>query len=250
MSPVRLTVFSYTYCTPLGICVHSPAQFSDKPETMSSTNTQNRWLLLIGVAWMCAVATGLGLLTDYSAQPGEIGESPKTWPTESPISRNKDGFTVLIAVHPRCPCTRATVDELEGVLAKSETAPRTIALIFEPLDEDSIDTNEEFSRTSISAKLSKLPGVELIADPGSLIAQSFGAMTSGHTLVYSPDGSLVYSGGLTPTRAHTGPNTGSSTLTSLFNGDQPIAQLAPVYGCPLCPNASDTACFTKKDSTP
>jgi hypothetical protein len=230
-------------------------QVSDVSKTLKSRFTQNRFILVFGALWLGAIGTGIGLLADYAAEPGQVGETLDVWPQDSNLIRDEDNYTILLAVHPRCPCTRATIEELEGVLAKSSITPQIFALIFEPSHDGSESTelsrkDEDFARTSISKKLSKLNGVELISDPGSLIAQSFGAMTSGHALVYSPTGSLVYSGGLTPTRAHVGPNTGSSTLLKLLTGGEPVIQDAPVYGCPLCPTEEDTDCYTQEVATP
>jgi hypothetical protein len=200
---------------------------------------QNRWFILGIAAWLGVIGTGLGLLADYATKPGMVGQVANTWPDNQSVSLSDDSHTIVLAVHPRCPCTRSTIDELEAVLANTQATPKVLALIFEPLPGETADPEEDFARTSITKRLRRLPNIECIPDPGSETAQRFGAMTSGHTLVYAPDGSLSFSGGLTPTRAHTGPNTGSFALKDILNGNQPIAKQAPVFGCPLCPSSSE-----------
>jgi hypothetical protein len=200
---------------------------------------QNRWFILGIAAWLGVIGAGLGLLADYAAEPGMVGEVPNTWPDNVSLERTVDTHTIVLAVHPRCPCTRSTIDELEGVLANTQATPQILALIFEPMPDESAHPEESFARTSITKRLQRLPNLQCIEDPGSTIAQHFGAMTSGHTLVYAPDDSLSFSGGLTPTRAHTGPNTGSFALKDILNGEQPIAEQAPVFGCPLCPTSEE-----------
>lgn len=195
---------------------------------------RHRWFMALGAVWLSAIGTGLGLLANYAAEPGLVGEVPQAWPSDSELQRAGASHTLVLAVHPRCPCTAASINELERALGNVEQLPRIYALIFEPMPGVAVNDQEDFARTRITKRLIQLPGVELIADPGSEIATGFGALTSGHTLVYDASGQLVYSGGLTPTRAHEGPNTGSATLVSLFNGGEAIAPVAPVYGCPLC----------------
>ncbi len=200
---------------------------------------QNRTILIIITAWLCLVVAIFGAMAAYAAKPGAVGDVPQTWPKNPPAAMSLDPQqpTLVLAVHPRCPCTRATISELERALAKAPALPTTYALIYEPGPDDPVHEDESFARTSIASRLAKLPGVILIPDPDAQIASRFGARTSGHTLVYTPDAALAYSGGLTPTRAHEGPNTGSASLIELFNARQSLASEAPVFGCPLCPDS-------------
>lgn len=213
---------------------------------------QNRIIPIAITAWLCLVAAGFGAMAAYSAKPGAVGEVPRSWPDNTPANITLDPSepTLVLAVHPRCPCTRATINELERALAKSPAHPTIYALIFEPGPDDPIHEDDTFARTSIAARLAKLPGVIMIPDQGAQIATRFGALTSGHTLVYTHDGALAYSGGLTPTRAHEGPNTGTASLIEIFNARESLASDAPVYGCPLCPdtpNAKMATCSPTKD---
>jgi hypothetical protein len=199
---------------------------------------QNRTIIILIAAWLGLIAAGFGAMASYAAKPGAVGDVPQTWPEDAPASMTLDPEqpTLVLAVHPRCPCTRATINELERALAKAPALPTTYALIFEPAPNDPVHQDESFARTHIANRLAKLPAVTLIPDPGAEIATRFGALTSGHTLVYTPDADLAFSGGLTPTRAHEGPNTGSASLIELFNARKSLASEAPVFGCPLCPN--------------
>lgn len=205
-------------------------------------SAQSRFVLVI-VGWLGLIACGFGALAAYASIPGAVGDPPSIWPSNDAggMQLARGTHTVILAVHPRCPCTRATINELERTLARAIEQPVIYALIFEPGPDDSADVDESFARTRIAERLGSLPGVVMISDPGSIIAQQFGALTSGHTLVYDATGSLVFSGGLTPTRSHEGPNTGSASLVELFNGRSAIAEQTPVYGCPLCSQCPDIA---------
>ncbi len=212
--------------------------------------SSSRWIIIVIALWLGAIGTGLGMLGRYGSAPGAVGAVPDRWPADAPLILDPDRPTLLLAVHPRCPCTRSTIEELAGVLGRAEDRPRTVALVFEPESGGGRDEAERFARTAISASLWRLPDTELLADPGSRIASRFGALTSGHAVLYSRAGELLYSGGLTPTRAHVGPNTGSAALSALLAGGAPVATRAPVYGCPLCEGGPGAVCLQPEETEP
>lgn len=224
---------------------------------MISSLFRTRALPLLIVGWLGTIALGLGALGHYAATPAPSGQAPLAWPDKAPggLTLAGDALTIVLAVHPRCPCTRASISELERSVAQAPTPARVYALVFEPEpalnDQGFADSgSDRFARTRIVERLSRVPGVEIIADPGSRIAGRFGAMTSGHAVVYDQGGALRYSGGLTPTRAHEGPNTGSASIRNLIHGSEALAPRAPVYGCPLCPDTPDASAFTTPDACP
>ena len=70
-------------------------------------------------------------------------------------------------------------------------------------------------------------------DPGGRIARVFGAETSGHVLLYDPEGRLVFEGGLTPSRGHAGDCEGRTSLLNLLAGTAAVVSETPTYGCPI-----------------
>src|SRR5687767_10310795 len=68
------------------------------------------------VLWIALVAVGFAGLTLFSETPGSAGPSPVKWPPGSivPAPRNKP--LMIIALHPKCACSRATVAELNRLL--------------------------------------------------------------------------------------------------------------------------------------
>jgi hypothetical protein len=91
-----------------------------------------------------------------------------------------------------------------------------------------------------------------MADLEGRESRRFGAATSGQTLLYAADGRLLFNGGITESRGHSGDNAGRSAILSLVLGltsaptGQPLS--TPVYGCPLfdesapCPRKGDETC--------
>ena len=69
------------------------------------------------------------------------------------------------------------------------------------------------------------------------MAKSFGTFTSGQTLLYDSAGRLLFKGGITAYRGHSGDNEGRSLITALLRGDAPaqikLPVAMPVFGCSL-----------------
>ena len=83
--------------------------------------------LLVG--WGLIVASGIFLLEGYAAQ-GEAGSPPFLWPEASLVRREAKRSTLLIFLHPQCPCSEASIEELRFIRTKwaSRSSPCTTAL--------------------------------------------------------------------------------------------------------------------------
>ena len=65
------------------------------------------------------------------------------------------------------------------------------------------------------------------------VARAFGASTSGQTLLYDAAARLVFNGGITAARGHSGSNDGRDALVALLNAAVPRRRTTPVFGCSL-----------------
>src|SRR5664279_4276966 len=83
--------------------------------------------LCVGV-WLLVSVVGLWWLFQYVSTPGAQSAALTDWPSDSSIERAASGPTLVMFVHPRCPCTRASLAELERVVARSggEVHPRIV----------------------------------------------------------------------------------------------------------------------------
>ena len=79
-----------------------------------------------------------------------------------------------------------------------------------------------------------IPGVRVLVDVDGREAARFGARTSGTVLVYSPHGALLFAGGITASRGHSGDNLGRDAVVTILDRGQPDRTATPVFGCPLC----------------
>jgi hypothetical protein len=101
------------------------------------------------------------------------------------------------------------------------------------------ELDTDWSKTDLWASAAAVPDVEVTPDEDGNEARRFGAETSGHTVLYSGDGSLLFSGGITASRGHSGDNFGRSAIvSSLIGATSEISAFSEpaescVFGCPL-----------------
>jgi hypothetical protein len=68
--------------------------------------------------WAGLISFGLGELQVHQLTPGAPGKPPRDWPSASGLTRDPSRPTLVIAAHPQCPCTVATLGELSRILAE------------------------------------------------------------------------------------------------------------------------------------
>lgn len=88
----------------------------------------------------------------------------------------------------------------------------------------------------LADRLSKISGLVVHRDPGRQEADLFGAATGGHVFFYSPQGGLLFEGGITPGRGHEGASPGQQLILTALKGSATLAS-ADVFGCPLTEGA-------------
>jgi hypothetical protein len=179
------------------------------------------WGILM-LFWALALAAGFLGLTAYANRPGEAGPSPRDWPWDCVIPLDGRRPTLVMFLHPLCPWSRASIDELAEVIArtKDRVAVNAVLLRAHSLENEGVDLNG-------------LPSITSWDDNDGTLARRFGVLTSGHVLLYDPGGRLLYSGGITASRGHRGENLGRSALLAAILGAARDSGRIPVFGCPL-----------------
>jgi hypothetical protein len=180
------------------------------------------------VAWLATVGLGLKVVWNYAAQPGEAAAPPAHWPSGSPIQPASDRATLVLLAHPRCPCTRATVNELAVLMAKCQGKLVAYVSFYRPAG-----AGDDWERTDLWNSASVIPGVSVLRDEDGAIAASFNGATSGQALLYDSRGDLQFAGGITSARGHSGDNSGRAAIISILNSQTEEHQGTPVFGCPL-----------------
>lgn len=188
------------------------------------------WRLgLIGLLWLGGVGKGILFLWGYAHTPGQAAQAMEAWPANSRLRLSSHRPTLVMMVHPHCPCSRASVGELEILMTRAHGSLEATVLFFKP----SQGTFEGWEKTDLWQSASRTPGVTTLVDLDGLEAKRFGAMTSGQAFLYSPRGHLLFQGGITSARGHFGDNKGlDSVLQMVFSGHASQRKTA-VFGCSL-----------------
>jgi hypothetical protein len=185
-------------------------------------------MLFASALWLGTVVMFLVLLIEYSNSPGHSGAPPVRWPAQSRISLDPSRATLVLFAHPRCPCTRASLCELELLLACCPNQIIAHVVFIKPTG-----TEKDWTQTELWGKASAIPGVSVCEDDAGVEARRFHVETSGHTLLYDRDGRLLFRGGITIARGHAGDNPGRSAIVALLMGQASGGVITPVFGCPL-----------------
>ena len=196
--------------------------------TQITWSARHAWLSVLGACWLGAVGAGLWVVRAYDNAPGVSADAPVRWPASTHLVRAATGPTLVMLAHPMCPCTRASIDELAEALARSTAPARTYVLFIRPAG-----FAEGWERSELWQRAARIPGVTPIRDDEGVEAARFGTSTSGQTLLYAADGSLLFSGGITGSRGHAGDNDGRAGLVALLTRAGRGQTRTNVFGCPL-----------------
>jgi hypothetical protein len=185
------------------------------------------WSLLAGACWYSLAA--YGLKTD-----GPVRRNSNAWPADSELTRSSGCPRLLVFVHPKCPCSQATITELHKALTAARSAdfarPQVTIVASIPTD---AHEHHYWRRTPLLTRAEQLlPAAEVVLDSGGAEAGRFGAHTSGTALLFDRDGRRLYAGGVTAARGHEGANAGADALARLLRGE-PGGDPLPPLGCPL-----------------
>jgi hypothetical protein len=194
---------------------------------LTSSRSLARWTIL-GVSWLVAVSIGFAMLLDYASSPATTHPQPPQWPADSTLHLATRGATLILFAHPRCPCTRASLGELERIVAHDQGRVTCKVIFFKP-----DGAAGDWEQTDLWRAAQSIPGVQVVCDAGGEECRRFHATTSGETLLFSDQGELLFSGGITFSRGHAGDNAGRSAIESILAGGTPGYSQTSVFGCPI-----------------
>jgi len=197
-------------------------------------------LFVFFCAWLVAATVGSLWLLDYSTRPGAAEPSPPSWPDDTTLVRSVKRATLVTFVHPQCPCSRATLGELSRILVGAGDRVDAQVVVVRPSGMD-----DSLVHGFLWKEANSMPGVLVVEDPGGREARRFGARTSGHVVLYGPEGDLRFSGGITPGRDHFGDSVGRTAILAELSSNRSEQASAPVFGCGLFdqpPEGGDAVC--------
>lgn len=179
--------------------------------------------------WLCCVGAATFWMMRAATRQSKSDSAVFRWRGDSALKRATDRATLVLFAHPRCPCTRATLSELETIIAQSRSSARLMVVFFKP--KGAPDSWIEEDGLAESAR--RIPGATVVADPDGAEAKRFGVSASGHILLFDAEGKQLFSGGVTALRGHVGDNDGRRAVIAILNGERPATAQTPVFGCAL-----------------
>jgi hypothetical protein len=200
-------------------------------ERIMRSRLNNRFsLLLVGIIWMSAMAIGQATLLRYEFAPGDPGTPRRHWPASSRVQPDRSRANLVMVAHPRCPCTRASMDELAHIMAQARGLVTAHVLFYRPRR-----FPKDWERTALWREAAAIPGVRVLTDVDGGEARRFGVVTSGHVLLFDQCGRLLFSGGITGSRGHAGDNVGCGSVIGLLTHRVAARREMFVYGCAIRP---------------
>jgi len=186
-----------------------------------------KWVVL-AAAWSAAVGSGLWAMFAYETTPGVVSSLRDGWPDGTTLRLDPRRPTVVMFVHPHCPCSRASLHELLVLATQRDEQIKPIVVFLKPHGFEA-----DWEKTDLWKTARSIPGATCVADIDGKETARFDARVSGEALMYGPAGDLMFHGGITPSRGHEGDNVGRSTLESLLEGKPVALHRTPVFGCSL-----------------
>lgn len=199
---------------------------ASRPESNRQRIPIRMWAAL--ALWLAIVVGGSFEMIRYSEVAGGGGSVPAAWPTSSKMVRDGGRPMLIMFVHPRCPCSRASVGELERLLARVDGKANAWVAFVKPAGSEA-----EWEKADLWRRVQSIHGVRVYTDEGGREARLFHAETSGQTLLYSAGGKLEFQGGITVARGHSGDNLGRSAVEEIVLHARSKDLRTPVFGCAL-----------------
>jgi hypothetical protein len=211
-------------------------------EWRSVLGRKSGWIVggLMG-AWLSLIGVGTMSMVIYDSTSGERAIAPRSWPDTSSLGVRMGRPTMVLFLHPRCPCGKATIAEFEAV-ARACPEVSAYVVFFQPA---SGCVDPAWRETEMTRRAGTIPGVRVVFDEGGVETSRFGVSTSGDVLAYDEAGALAFEGGLTAGRGVTGECPARRELVRAMRGGRGIERGGPVYGCaileavPQCAGASE-----------
>lgn len=196
-----------------------------------SVGRQGKSLVVAAIAvWLALLGVGFGALWKYATTPGANANPPQEWPSDANLHRRPGHAILLTFLHPECECSRATLGELAILMAHEQGVLDAVALFTVPGG-----VADRWANSDLVTMARATPGVRVIEEHDAHFVRRFGAHTSGQTLLYGTTGRLLFKGGITALRGHSGDNAGRTAIAYLLHNRTPAAipVVTRVFGCSL-----------------
>lgn len=198
------------------------------------------FLFFFGVLWLGAIVASFYFLGVYENSPGKLGTIPPKWLKTSQIAITRQKPTLLVFLHPRCPCSQATLGALEIIISRSLNPCEIVVVFYTPKD-----AKKNWYQTHLFYKTQKISQflqenelsttLRIYTDQEAEEAMKFGVKISGTVLLYDKTHALRFHGGITVSRGHfdSGDNFGVNAIVDILANKPNKMIQTPVFGCSI-----------------
>ncbi len=173
--------------------------------------------------WLNLILASIYYMSNYMFKESVESQAPSVFPANNWVKLNTRKNNLVLFLHPHCPCSFATVNELKRVLARTDV---DLSVVFIDLDK-----SYDLSRQELFKQVSQIKAAKIIIDKNNVMTKAFKVYTSGTILAYNKDGGLIFQGGITAGRGEEGDNLAKNKLVQSLKC-QKMSQ-AQVFGCSL-----------------
>ncbi|MEM9364393.1 MAG: hypothetical protein AAGD07_00250 [Planctomycetota bacterium] len=191
------------------------------------------WLIALPVVWLVMVVLGFTLLLKHDTKTtSDVGSALRVSPIEDALVErlglSENLSHVVVAVHPRCPCTANTLDELQLAMVHADAPAALTFLVYQP------ESAPESWRGDYFARLRKrFDDATILRDRAGELSKSLDLHSSG-AMVVTLGPQVLFRGGITAGRSCRQDNLGALTLREFLDrGAVANSVETPVFGCEL-----------------
>src|SRR5713226_4443171 len=134
---------------------------------MSTPRRKRVLISIIAALWISAIGAGARTLLRYSYTPGQgAAEWASRWPAGASIQQAPGRATLVLFVHPQCPCSKSTIEELARIVAHSLERVNGYVFFYSPEKDWSPEEKpRDWARTGLWQSAAIIPGVRAMEDP-------------------------------------------------------------------------------------
>lgn len=188
------------------------------------------------MVWAVALIGGTLGLAAYSSRPGSGTSAGGPWPNDSRVAKHDQLPTLVMFLHPKCSCSVATLRELQRCLSTRKDSVSLHIGFYCPSEK-----SDSWAATKLRSQAERIAPGSTFVDRKAREARRFGAVTSGHLIAFSPDGTCLFSGGITSSRAHEGSNSGADAIRQILSRKRPKTRTTPIFGCPIVRDSRESS---------
>jgi hypothetical protein len=191
-----------------------------------------RSLIAAAITWSILVLVSILHIARYENTPGTASAQAATQINPLSQSRPPQDLHIELFIHPRCPCSAATLEQLATIDAARQPR-RLIAWVYIPKDAPA-----SWISGNTTTALRDTLHADIRLDVDGSHARSLGITTSGHILICDESGTPFFSGGITNSRGNPAPSQGAAAIHAWLNLGHGIP-FTPVFGCGLLGDAHE-----------